>query len=107
MTETCGRCRMEMAYDNCELQTRIEELEKENNKQKISIRTLIKELREKTEEIENLELTCMGRTIQDTQLTKERDEARREYCEEAAPCKDLYPYELASELGWDCYEDSE
>lgn len=33
-----------------------------------------------------------------------KNEARRMYCEEVAPGKDLYDYELAREFKWDCYD---
>jgi len=49
------------------------------------------------------------RTAADTidQLTKERDEARREFCEVCAPEWGLpSPKWLAEDKGWDCYKET-
>ena len=60
-------------------------------------------------QIEELNLRCDSSTLipiieQVEQLTKERDEARREVCEfELVNMKQAYEY--ATHRGWDCYKE--
>lgn len=51
---------------------------------------------------------CHACTVKERdQLKAERDEARREFCEEFAPFRDMYPDEYAKSRGWDCFEGGE